>query len=148
MHHKFIRIVSVVNVLKFVLGDFMANVSIEPRSVFTPHEVASVLRVSPETIRRKIQAGELNALELGGSERKQYRILLSDLVAWLGDERVRSLFGIGQAATTVREAFADVSEAHLDEALAEAARARPKIIKRKTTQPTPSRQEIAKRFRK
>jgi excisionase family DNA binding protein len=126
----------------------MTNVSIEPRSVFTTHEVALALRVSPETIRRKIQAGELNALELGGNERKQYRIFLSDLVAWLGDERVRRLFGIGQAATTIREAFATVSDSQFEEALAAAAKARPKTKKPETARPTPSRQEIAKRFRK
>ena len=77
----------------------MTAASVETHAVYTPQEIASVLRVSAETIRRKIALGELGALEVGGRERKQYRILAQDLVTWLGADRARALFGIGSAAT-------------------------------------------------
>lgn len=49
------------------------------RVVFTLPEVAGVLRVTSETIRRKIVSEELGAVDVGGKTRKQYRITASDL---------------------------------------------------------------------
>ena len=118
------------------------------RAVFTLPEVAGVLRVTSETIRRKIVAGELGALEIGGSKRKQYRITASDLSAWLGPARAAQLFGIGAGLRAVEEAFAAHPAEVVEAAIAEAVQA----VKVKRTapdgelQPTPTGEEIRQRF--
>lgn len=100
-------------------------------AVYTPQEVATALRVSSETIRRKILAGELHALEVGGKARKQYRIFSSDLIQWLGQERASKLFGFDAAVEALRAAWAGVSEEEFDSALEEA------IEHARATRPTP-----------
>jgi len=74
--------------------------------VFTVAEVARTLKISGETVRRKIAAGELEALEVSIKPRKQYRILYSDLTRWLGLERAGRLFGVGEGLKAVEAAFA------------------------------------------
>lgn len=92
----------------------------EPQAVYTLAEVAAALRVSSETIRRKIVAGELSAVEIGGTRRKQYRIFAVDLARWLGSERVAQLFGLGRALDELRAAFAEVPEPERESLIAEA----------------------------
>jgi excisionase family DNA binding protein len=60
----------------------------EPTVVYTPLEVAQVLRVNEETVRREIRRGNLTAVRVGN----QYRMAASDLAKWLGDERFLELF--------------------------------------------------------
>lgn len=60
----------------------------ESSVVFTPLEVAQVLRVNEETVRREIRRGNLTAVRVGN----QYRMAASDLSKWLGDERFLELF--------------------------------------------------------
>lgn len=91
------------------------------QNVYTPQEVAAALRVSSETIRRKILAGELHALEVGGKTRKQYRIFSSDLIQWLGYERASKLFGLDRVIEEIRAAWSEVSDEELLEVLDEAA---------------------------
>lgn len=55
---------------------------------YTPAEVASVLRVTEETVRREIRREQLGALQVG----RQDRITAPDLIAWLGQERYVELF--------------------------------------------------------
>jgi len=128
----------------------MTAAFVESQAVYTPQEIASVLRVSAETIRRKIALGELGALEVGGRERKQYRILAQDLVSWLGADRARALFGIGSAATEIRQALERVPtetlEAVLSEAVARARQEQPEP--QGPFAPTPTLAEIAVRFPK
>ncbi len=100
-------------------------------AVYTPQEVATALRVSSETIRRKILAGELHALEVGGKARKQYRIFSSDLIEWLGQERASKLFGLDGVAQEIRTAWGGVSDAELHEGLEEA------VAHARAARPTP-----------
>ncbi len=116
----------------------------EPQAVYTLAEVAAALRVSSETIRRKIVAGELTAVEIGGTRRKQYRIFAADLARWLGPERVGQLFGLGRALDELQAAFAQVPEAERETLIAGAVRwakdARPTPTG--PFLPTPSREDI------
>lgn len=116
--------------------------------VFTPAEVAGVLRVTPETIRRKIVSGELGAVEVGGKERKQYRITATDLSAWLGPERAGQLFGIGASLRAVEAAFAAHPYEEVEQAIAEAVQAVKARREPATgeTQATPTPEEIRARF--
>ena len=56
--------------------------------IYTPAEVAHVLRVNEETVRREIRREQLGALQVG----RQYRITAPDLIAWLGQDRYFELF--------------------------------------------------------
>ena len=89
------------------------------KTVFTPVEVAQVLRVTSETIRRKIISGELGAIEVGGTKRKQYRITLVDLNRWLGPERSAQLFGADAGLQAVGEALAHADDRFFEEELPE-----------------------------
>ena len=117
--------------------------------VYSVSEVAEALRVSPETVRRKIAAGELNAIELGGGARKQYRILARDLAAWLGAENARAVFGIAVGLEALGALFAPlddgVREALINEAVvwAKDQKAEP-ALSGKTLSPG----DIARRFAK
>ena len=88
--------------------------------IFTVAEVAQVLRVSPETIRRKIVAQELPALEIGHGLRKQYRIAFKDLVTWLGLETAYYLFGIDEKVNMLIHAYAQLPEVEAEALLNEA----------------------------
>lgn len=119
------------------------------QQVFTPQEVATVLRVSSETIRRKIVSGELHALEVGGKERKQYRIFGQDLVNWLGQERVGQLFGLSVVVAELRAALEGVSDAELDHTLEEALKNSrdQRVVPPSSGLPMLSREAIAERFK-
>jgi excisionase family DNA binding protein len=53
--------------------------------LLTVDEVASELRVKPETVRTWIRAGELEAVDLG----REYRIYRADLNKFLQDRKTR-----------------------------------------------------------
>ena len=65
--------------------------------VFTPAEVARVLRVDEETVRREIRRGRLGAVQVG----RQYRLTSSDLMGWLGQVRFVELFTPYKALTSL-----------------------------------------------
>ena len=137
------------NVLKLSIGNNMTQTLTPAQTVFTPQEVAAALRVSSETIRRKIVSGELHALEVGGKERKQYRIFSQDLVQWLGQERASVLFGFSKAVSELQAAWANVNDAEFDATLEEA------IQHARDSRPTPkgplnpalTPEEITERFK-
>jgi excisionase family DNA binding protein len=56
--------------------------------VYSPSEVAQVLRINEETVRRAIRNQKLSALHVGD----QYRLSPSDLGKWLGMDRYIELF--------------------------------------------------------
>lgn len=56
--------------------------------VYTPGEVARVLRVNEETVRRAIRTDKLSALRVGD----QYRLSPTDLARWIGMDRYLELF--------------------------------------------------------
>ena len=136
-------------VLKLSIGETMTQTLTPAQAIFTPQEVARALRVSSETIRRKIVSGELHALEVGGKERKQYRIFSQDLVQWLGQERASVLFGFSRAVNELQAAWANVSDAEFDATLEEA------IQHARDSRPTPegpfgaalTPEEISERFK-
>ena len=119
------------------------------QTLYTVAEVAAGLRLSDETVRRKIQCGELHALQIGTGSRKALRILAGDLVRWLGPQSARKVFGIGEGLDTLERAFARLEpterEALIERALASAKAQAPK---RELTGRTASASEIAARFPK
>lgn len=121
--------------------------AVPTRTVFTLSEVAGVLRVTSETIRRKIVSGELGAVEVGGKTRKQYRVTASDLSAWLGPERAAQLFGVCAGLRALEEAFAAQPEEEVEAAIARAVRAE-RAVSAVNSSPTPSSAEINVRFGK
>ncbi|MGM9319351.1 helix-turn-helix domain-containing protein [Deinococcus aquaticus] len=64
----------------------------ETNEVYTVGEVARRLKISPETLRRRICAGELEAIAFAGGLRKHHRITSRQLRTWLGDEVYAALF--------------------------------------------------------
>lgn len=56
--------------------------------IYNPSEVAQVLRINEETVRRAIRNKQLTALRIGD----QYRLSPSDLSTWIGMERYLELF--------------------------------------------------------
>ena len=56
-----------------------------PEKLLTVEEVAEILRVSPTTVYRRIQAGELPYIKLG---HRQVRIKPADLKAYIEAHRV------------------------------------------------------------
>ena len=121
--------------------------AIDPRTVYTVGEVATALRVSDETVRRKINSGELKALEVSSGTRKRYRILLSELVRWLGVDVVRELFGVGQALESFRDLFSDMSEKEREALLERAVTwAKDRVPDRELTGRSATSEEIKKRF--
>lgn len=121
------------------------------RTVFTPVEVAQVLRVTSETIRRKIVSGELGAIEVGGEKRKQYRITLSDLNRWLGPERSEQLFGASAGLHVLGEALAQADDQFFEEELPEIiqkVRAERRLPATNSYLPTPTPEEIQRKFGK
>jgi excisionase family DNA binding protein len=67
---------------------FMMQMMEQVHNVYSPAEVARLLRVNEETVRREIRRGHLRALRVGN----QYRSTVSDLAKWLGEERFAELF--------------------------------------------------------
>lgn len=121
-----------------------------PEPIYTVAEVASALKLSTETVRRRIASGELDAIEIGtDAQRRQYRILTKSLVAWLGVDAVRDVFGIGRGLQALSEAFADVDEAARATLIDEAQRwARAQVTDVKPVQRSVTPIEIAARFPK
>lgn len=121
------------------------------QTVFTPVEVAQVLRVTSETIRRKIISGELGAIEVGGEKRKQYRITLSDLNRWLGPERSGQLFGAAAGLHALGETLAQADDHFFEEELPEIiqkVRAERRLPAANAYLPTPTPEEIQRKFGK
>ena len=58
-----------------------------PEKLLTVDEVAEILQVSPTTIYRRIQAGEISAIKLG---HRQVRIKPEDLEAYIEAHRITS----------------------------------------------------------
>ena len=118
-----------------------------PRHLYTVSEVAHALRISSETVRRKIAQGELRAVEVSQTPRKQYRILSRDLSLWLGEEQARAVFGVGEALVTLRSVFAQL-ESDDRTALLEEAKvwARTQMPERDRVGRTVSAEAIAERF--
>ena len=115
--------------------------------VYTIAEVATALKISTETVRRRIVSGELHAIEIGGDPRRQYRILARDLTAWIGAEAARAVFGIGQGLESLREAFAGLNDTERSTLIDEAqAWAKSKTNKPKLVGRTASLEEIKTRF--
>ncbi len=117
--------------------------------VFTIAEIARVLRVSDETIRRKIVSGELEAVEVSSTPRKTYRILDYALVRWLGSEKAYQLFGVRHGFEELRELFLKVPEPERTEILEEAiAWARSQRPEPELTGRVLTKEEIAERLKK
>ena len=70
------------------------------QTVYTPAEIAVVLRISEKSVRREIQRGRLSAVRIGN----QYRISPGNLIAWLGRTTFHELFtpleGLDEAEAT------------------------------------------------
>ena len=117
--------------------------------VYTISEVANALKLSSETVRRRITSGELHAIEIGGQPRRQYRILARDLTAWIGEDAARAVFGIGHGLNALQAAFTDL-EPHARTALIDEAQtwARTQTDTPAPTGQTVSNEEIKKRFPK
>ena len=136
------------NMLQLVLeANLMSMLQTEP--VYTISEVANALKLSSETVRRRITSGELHAIEIGGLPRRQYRILARDLAAWIGEDAAKAVFGIGHGLDALQAAFADLEPkartALIDEALTWA---RAQTTAPAATGRSVSREEIGKRFPK
>jgi excisionase family DNA binding protein len=117
--------------------------------VFTVAEIAKVLRVSDETIRRKIVAGELEAIEVSSTPRKTYRIPEYALVRWLGAEKAKQLFGVRHGFEEFRELLLKIPEHERTELLEEAvAWARAQRPEPELTRRTVTKEQIAERFKK
>jgi excisionase family DNA binding protein len=115
--------------------------------VFTIAEVAKALRVSDETIRRKIEAGEITAIEVTSKPRKTYRILYQDLMAWLGQDKTEALFKRGEAFDEFRTLFADMTEAEQEALISEAVSwVKAKKPKREQIGKTLGKEELKQRF--
>ncbi len=117
--------------------------------VYTISEVANALKLSSETVRRRITSGELHAIEIGGQPRRQYRILARDLTAWIGEDAARAVFGIGHGLNALQAAFTDL-EPNARTALIDEAQtwARTQTDTPAPTGQTVSNEEIKKRFPK
>ena len=120
---------------------------IDRHGVYTVAEIAAALRVSTETIRRKITAGELRAIEITRSPRRQYRVLERDLVTWLGPDAARAVFGIGEGIEQVRAALGALDERDRETLLEEARTwARSRALPRETEGRTVTPEDVAARF--
>jgi excisionase family DNA binding protein len=134
-------------VLKLVQEVIM--VSVQTEIVYTVAEIATALKVSSETIRRRIVEGELHAIEIGGSPRRQYRVLAKDLSAWIGPEAAASIFGIGRGLDQLQKAFALLEPSEREALINEAqAWARAQMPTPKPTGRVASRELISSRFPK
>lgn len=67
----------------------MGTERLQRERVFTPAEVAEVLRVTEETILDAILRGRLRAIQVSESE---YRITAGDLRSWIGQDHFAELF--------------------------------------------------------
>ena len=66
-----------------VRSTVMSDMSIlKGEQIYTPAEVARVLRISPVTVARSIRSGKLKAFRVGG----QWRVLGRELIAYIQEE--------------------------------------------------------------
>jgi excisionase family DNA binding protein len=87
-------------------------------AIYSPTEVARVLRINEETVRRAIRNDKLTALHIGD----QYRLSATDLIKWIGTDRYLELFSPLDDARQVLGA-GGLSEAEADALALEAVRA-------------------------
>jgi excisionase family DNA binding protein len=62
-------------------GQGRENVELEDEELLTVDEVAALLKINPQTVRNRIDAGELPAVRLGRRVRVQ-RSVLQQLIGW------------------------------------------------------------------
>ena len=118
------------------------------KRLYTLSEVANALRVSKETIRRKVIQEEISAIEVTGAPKKQYRILHSELERWLGKDAVKELF-IKPTTFDLPNLFEEMSDDEIDELINEAkAWARKRTSVPTPEGPTPRPDEIKAHFPK
>jgi excisionase family DNA binding protein len=111
------------------------------RVVYTPAEIAQVLRVDEATIRREIQRGNLSAIRIG----RQYRFTGSDLEGWLGKERYLKLFTPVEALLELIGSGGMEEDEATRRAEALVRRAREELGAPRPEGPAPSPAEVAKR---
>ncbi len=118
------------------------------KRLYTLSEVANALRVSKETIRRKVIQEEIAAIEVTGAPKKQYRILHSELERWLGPDAVQELF-VKPTTFNLPNLFEGMSDEEIDELVNKAkAWAREHTSAPKPEGPAPTPDEIKARFPK
>ena len=118
------------------------------KRLYTLNEVADMLRVSKETIRRKVIKKEINAIEVTGAPKKQYRILHSELERWLGPDTVQELF-VKPTTFDLPSLFEGMSDEEIDELVNKAkAWAREHTSAPKPEESTPTPDEIKAHFPK
>ena len=119
----------------------------EAKRVYKVEEIAAILRVSPETIYRKIESAELSALDLTTDDQKQYRVARSALIAWLGEQRFYELFTPSDASGVVCTLLNSLSESEKTELFDRAiAWARERRAERPLMGRTATAEEIRARF--
>lgn len=119
----------------------------EPRGLLTVPEVARLLHVSDDTVRRQIREGDLEAVQIGTTPtgRPRYRVPVAVVEARLG----RSTLQPPSAAERLQAAFATLTEEQQETLLAQAtawARAQAPEEPEGERRPEPTREEIARRF--
>lgn len=125
----------------------MSQAFTSQQPIFTVAEVASSLRISDETIRRKILKGELKAIELSSGSRTTFRILGTELVRWLGSNTARQLFGLGEGLLEIEKALSPLEPKEREELISAAiAAAKAKAPARKKVGRAATPEEIAARF--
>jgi excisionase family DNA binding protein len=125
----------------------MSQAFTSKQPIFTVAEVASSLRISDETIRRKILSGELKAIELSSGSRTTFRILGQELVRWLGANTARQLFGLGEGLLEIEKALSTLEPTEREELISAAiAAAKAKAPARKKVGRVATQKEIALKF--
>lgn len=119
----------------------------EPRGLLTVLEVARLLHVSDDTVRRQIREGDLEAVQIGTTPtgRPRYRVPTAVVEARLGRRTVQ----IPSAGERLQAAFALLTEDQQEALLAQAiawARAQTPDVVMGGRQPEPTPEDIAKRF--
>ncbi len=116
---------------------------------YTVTEIAQTLQISTEAIRQKIINKEIKAIEVVSKPRKQYRILHSELVNWLGDEVTKELFAPEFKPIEPPRILQDMDLKEIDEIINEAkAWNRATIPEPKLTGKSATSKEITERFPK
>lgn len=119
----------------------------EPRGLLTVSEVARLLHVSDDTVRRQIREGDLGAVQIGTTPtgRPRYRIPAATVEARLG----RSTLQTPSTGERLQVAFATLTEDQQEALLTQAvdwARSRTPDMLVGERKPEPTAEDIAKRF--
>jgi excisionase family DNA binding protein len=119
----------------------------EPRGLLTVPQVARLLHISDDTVRRRIRGGILHAVKVGTTPkgRIQYRVRAAVVEEILG----RSTPRLPSAADRLQAAFAVLTEEQQETLLRQAvewARAQAPEVASGGRQPEPTRVEMTKRF--